>query len=290
MNAVKFACTCIATALTGVAFFLTLARADDKLPCPWKSKTPPNALEGNVGTPSDSHWYFTHISDVDKDGDSYHFVFQIDNNHPNSLKFAWYQSDPKHTEPVLQCSDLKQGGCISNDTHTHNPFAEDSNAYIKYGPMQQNTKPYATLYIPEQKSGSQNPVASAPVLDSRIVADLQREGGEAEHLELEFMTKTEGSYFSYTVINRGSQKVLFKIPVLSNKLRKIEDITVKSTWTSEGDAFVAIPDSSQTYAIQLTKVLGFQETQALLEVHLPTSKTEAAGQVTAYIPLEANYK
>jgi hypothetical protein len=285
MNTFRFCYTLLAAALTGMALFVTLARADGPL-CHWKSQTPPPALEGNVGNSASDEYWFTHISDVDSEGTLKHFVYDIDNNHPsNSLPAEWRQSDGTIR---IEFHNIKPGKCGSSDFRLSNPPSEDPNAYINYGPIKQNQKTNAALYIPGPKPSTNTPVVSAPPeLKSRIIADLQRGEGEAEHLELEFATKTEGTNFSYTVINHGSQKVFFNIPELFDKLEKIQGVDIKSRWSSEGDKLVASPDRPQTYAVQLAKEVGFQETQVLLEVTLPTSGTEAAGQVTVYFPLEA---
>lgn len=181
--------------------------------------------------------------------------------------------------------DIKPGGCGFSFYPSTDLGKVDSDAYINYGPTKQFKKANAALYIQQAKPNGQVPLAAGFLLRSQITADLKLEGGTPEHLDLEFGTESNGKSFTYTVINRGSHTLLFSIPSLVDALKQFDTIEYTQKWITEGPhLFIVRSNEQQKEAVRLGRQREIIETQALIQIELPTSKTSAAGLVTVYLP------
>src|ERR1700693_3262813 len=214
MKVTNFFAARIAAGLTIIAFSINVGRAqEEKIPCPWQSQTPPDALQGQEGSSTTDTYWFTHISDVDQVQSLQKFVCDIYNNHPNTyLPAEWVQADGTVR---VRFHDIEPGGCGFSSYSSTALSKVDSDAYINYGSAKQFKKANAALYVQQAKPNGQSPLAVGLLLRSKMAADLKLEGGTPEHLDLEFDPSSDGKSFTYTVINRGNSTLLFSIPSLT---------------------------------------------------------------------------
>jgi hypothetical protein len=252
--------------------------------CDWKSKTPPPSLQGHQGNSASDLYWFAHVSDVDKLAGKNHFIFGIRNLHPQRLlPVEWLRSDG---QPQLAFSRLCPTKCGSNDFEIGNTFVEDPKAAIKYGPVKQDTKQNASLYLVDDASGKK-PGTTGPRLNSCLKADLQRTNGQTERIHMEFATESAGRQFTYTVTNRGSQKARFQIPTLTEIWSKLNtSIEVVSKWNREGDTFSADANNEPaTQSIKVEAAVGSKEAVVPIQILSPDGEKIAAGQIAVYLPV-----
>ena len=252
--------------------------------CSWQSKTPPDPLQGNEGNSADDTYWFTHLSDVDKENQTYHYVFPIKNHHPkNYLPAEWLRGDGT---VQVQFKRIAPDGCGGNDFETSVAFEEDTKGKINYGPTKQYPKD-APLYVVTKSK--QDTRATGSTLKSRIFGDLQDKNGKAYRLSLEFTTQFEGSEFTYTVSNHGTRTELFSMPVFSQALRNLEKVaglTYVSRWNAKDDVFIVEPGERTQKQVIRVKTFGTSQEMLIQTSVLSDGEPVATGQVTMYLPVQ----
>jgi hypothetical protein len=279
----------VALCCLGVPSSIGLQTSGNEL-CSWQSKTPPDALPGNEGHSSDDAYWFSHLSDVDKENQTYHYVFPITNHHPkNYLPVEWLRSDGT---VQVQFKRIAPDGCGGNDFTTSLVYQEDPKGTINYGPLKQNPK-VAPLYVMTKSNQDQR--ATGPKLSSRTFADLQDDNGKPYRLFLEFRTEFEGPQFTYTVSNHGARTASFAMPTFSEALRNLEKVpglAYVSRWNSKDskdDVFIVEPGKTEKQVIRVKAFREIEEKLVQLSI-LSDGEPLATGQVIVYLPVQVPEK
>jgi hypothetical protein len=263
--------------------FLGAIAAPDLDLCGWRSKTPPDVLQGYQGSSDADEYWFNHLSDVDQIDHKRIFVFVLRNLHPrNCLPAEWVRGSG---EPQLAFSRLAPGKCGTNSFETSNSFLEDKNSVIKYGPGAQFTKQDAALYLKVDVQNESVPTIG-PRMKSSLVGVHQTNNGQNENIHLDFETQSEGKQFAYTVTNLGRQQAKFRIPQLSEAWSKPGTKTLVSKWKTERNTFLAEANGKPiSQIIYVEASVKAKEAQVPIQLVSPDGETViASGQVTAYLP------
>lgn len=256
--------------------------AEEEKDCEWTSKTEPDALIGTVGSDKDRDYYFTHLSDVDKAGKIYQYVYIIRNKHEkNYLPAEWKVAS-------LDFARIEPNGCLRNDFQSGFPHEEHPNAMLLYGATKEKQKK-APLYL--VKADDKERESAAPALRSRLYAKLI---GKVIDIRFDSTFNAEKKMFRYDITNHASgEESRFSLAALTDAWDKVAEKKVVTKWTkttAEGERptrFVLKREQKVLTTFEVISDAKPVERQVVIKVY--TNKDNAGdpiatGQFSCYLP------
>lgn len=247
---------------------------DGNKQCEWEGKTDPQALKGTGGNDKDEDYFFTHLSDADKEKSVYLYVYYVRNDHKEKLlPVTWEKANIAFTR-------LKsKGGCCRNDFESGFSPKEEKTT-IEYGPTK-NKKKDASLYFAMADDKERENAKSVP-LKSRLYARL-----DSGDVNLEFVSRIdeEKKAFRYEVTNKGELDVRFSVVELDKIWEPLKPERLSKWDTSGGLNLLRKGEKPSVLAVKHENTAA-REVQVAIRVFASVDDINplVTGRVSVYVP------